>query len=418
MRKDRLLTTGAALGGEDLLVISRARGVYVWDAAGRRYIDGLSGYWCVPVGYGRPEIAARVAAQLRRLSYAPLDWRAHPPALELAECLLARAPKGLARVYFCSGGSEGVETALKIARLYAHERGEKERTVIVSRRGSYHGAAYGATSVSGLAELRRGIGPLLPDVVEVEPPDCFHCPFGLKPDSCALECAAAVEGALKRLGGRAAAFIAEPVCAVGRVQVPPDGYWPRVARAVREAGALLILDEVLTGFGRTGTWFAAQRWGLQPDLLVLSKGLAGGYAPLGAVLVSERVAETFSTRPLEHGYTFQGHPAACAAALATLDALDAAVPAVEELGSVLRSELERRLGGFGAVTVIGLLASVSLELGDEARRRLRRLTLAEGLLCGVEEAALQFAPPLNASPKQLSAIAAAAGRALERLPTS
>lgn len=392
MRRDRLLTTGAAWGGEDLLVLARAQGVFVWDAAGRRYLDGLSGYWCCPLGYGRRDVAARVAAQLRLLSYAPLDWRAHPPALELAEALLARAPKGLARAYFCSGGSEAVDTALKLARLFAFERGEARRTVILHRRGSYHGAAYGATSVSGFPALKRGVGPLVPDVVEVG------------------GSAADVEAALSRLGGRVAAFIAEPVCAAGRVLLPPEGYWPRVARAVREAGALLVLDEVLTGLGRTGTWFAAEHWGLEPDLMVLGKGLSGGCAPLGAVLVSERVAETFRDRSFDHGYTFQGHPAACAAALATLEGLAAVLPAAAEGGRLLRAELERRSGR--PVAGLGLLVSVALDAGEAGRAALRRRTLEEGLLCGVEADALQLAPALTASPRQLKDIAAAAARAL------
>lgn len=379
------------------MVLARAQGVFVWDAAGRRYLDGLSGYWCAPLGYGRRDIAARVAAQLRLLSYAPLDWRAHPPALELAQALLARAPKGLSRVFFCSGGSEAVETALKIARLYAFERGETKRTVFLSRRGSYHGAAYGATSVGGFSELKRGLGPLVPDVVEVGSPGR----------------AEAVVAALGRLDGRVAAFIAEPVCAAGRVHVPPEGYWPRVARAVREAGALLILDEVLTGLGRTGTWFAAEHWGLEPDLLVLGKGLSGGYAPLGAVLVSERVAETFRNRPFDHGYTFQGHPAACVAGLATLKGLAAALPAAAQGAAALRRDLERIAPG--RVAALGHLASVAVELDEPTRKRLRALTLEEGLICGVEADALQLAPALTATERQLAAIVSAAGRALARL---
>lgn len=397
MRKDRLLTTGAALGGDPLLELSRAQGVFVWDAEGRRYLDGLSGYWCVPVGYGRRDVAGRVAAQLRLLSYAPLDWRAHAPALELAEALLARAPKNMARVFFCSGGSEGVETALKLARLYHHARGDAARTVFVSRRGSYHGAAYGATSVGGFPELKAGVGPLVPDAVEAAPAGS----------------AEALEAALGRLGGRAAALIAEPVCAAGRVQIPAEDYWPRTLKAARAAGALLILDEVLTGLGRTGTWFAAEHWGLEPDLMVLGKGLAGGYAPLGAVLVSERVAETFRRRPFDHGYTFQGHPAACAAGLATLTAVAAALPGVAERAAVLRRELERRQPG--RVAALGLLASVAVDLSEAQRRKLRRLTLEEGLLCGVEADALQLAPALTATPRQVAAMAAAAARALARL---
>ncbi|MBI5594638.1 MAG: aspartate aminotransferase family protein [Elusimicrobia bacterium] len=332
--RDRLLTTGAALDAGPLLVIDRARGAFVWDEAGRRYIDALSGCWCVPVGYGRPEVVGRLAAQLRRVSYTPLDWRSHRPALELADALVEKAPKGLERVFFCSGGSEGVATALKLARLSGRSRTGDSRTVFMYRRGSYHGATLGATSVTGFEELRRGLGPLLPDTLEVEPPDCASCPFGASPERCGLQCAGAVEEAIKRLGpGRLAAMVAEPVAAAGRVQVPPAGYWPRVAAALRGAGALLILDEVLTGLGRTGRWFAAEHWGIQPDILVVGKGLAGGVAPLGAVLMTRQVSELFRSEPFAHGFTFGGHPASCAAALATLQLLGGLIGSVEARGS-------------------------------------------------------------------------------------
>lgn len=396
MRDDALLTTGAALDGDALLVLERARGTGVWDAAGRRYTDALSGYWCAPLGYGPPAPVRAAAAQLRRLSYAPLDWRAHRPALALAEALRARGPRGTARVFFCSGGSEGVDTALKLARLFAHRRGERRRTVLLARRGSYHGATLGATAVSGFPELGAGVGPLVGDTAFVDAPDD----------------AGAVEAALARHEGRVAAFIAEPVQAAGRVRVPCAGYWPRVAAAVRRAGALLILDEVLTGVGRTGTFLAAERFGIEPDLLVLGKGLAGGVVPLGAVLVSGRVAECLRARPFDHGYTFQGHPAACAAALAVLEGVDAVLPAVARKGAVLRAALERACGRHGRVEGLGLLYSVGLELGGERRRRVRARTLESGLLCGVESDALQFAPALTMPERTLRAVAAAAGRAL------
>ncbi|MBI2362448.1 MAG: aspartate aminotransferase family protein, partial [Elusimicrobia bacterium] len=365
------------------------------------------------------EAVGRVAAQLRKLSYTPLDWRAHRPAFELADALVERAPKGLERVFFCSGGSEGVATALKLARLAGRARDGDSRTVFMYRRGSYHGATLGATSVTGFEELRRGLGPLLPDTVEVEPPDCADCPFGASPERCGLECAGAVEEAIARLGpGRLAALVAEPVAAAGRVQVPPAGYWPRVAAALRGAGALLILDEVLTGLGRTGRWFAAEHWGVQPDILVVGKGLSGGFAPLGAVLMTREVSELFRAEPFAHGFTFGGHPASCAAALATLKVLDGLIGSVEAQGVRLRELLERRAGAHGAVAGIGLLASLSLELSPERRRRLRELTLEEGVLCGIEADALQFAPPLSVTQSQLAGLCGAVGRALSRLAKS
>ena len=398
------------------MVIDRARGAFVWDEAGKRYIDGLSGCWCVPLGYGRPEVASRVAAQLRKLSYTPLDWRSHRPALRLAEALIARAPRGMERVFFCSGGSEGMATALKLARLHGRRTKGKACTAILYRRGSYHGATMGCTSVTGIPELRDGLGPLIPDTVEVETPDCSLCPYSAQPQTCGLECAGAVEDAIAALGpGRVAAMVAEPVCAVGRVQVPPKGYWQRVSAALRAAGALLILDEVLTGLGRTGRWFAAEHWGIEPDLIVVGKGLSGGFAPLGAVLMSKPVAELFRAEPFGHGFTFAGHPAACAAALATLEVLAGAVGQVEAQGMRLRSALERRAGGYGEVSGIGLLASVALDLDGERKNRLRELTLKEGLICGIERDAMQFAPALTVSQSQISGICGAAGRALSAL---
>lgn len=414
--RDRILTTGVALDGDPLLVIDRARGAFVWDEAGRRYIDALSGCWCVPIGYGRPEVAARVAAQLRKLSYAPLDWRAHRPAYDLADALTEKAPDGLERVFFCSGGSEGMATALKLARLHGSKRHGEACTAILYRRGSYHGATLGTTSVTGLPELRSGLGPLLPDTVQVETPDCAQCPFGSSPERCGLECAGAVEEAIAALGpGRVAAMVAEPVAATGRVQVPPKGYWPRVAAALRAAGALLILDEVLTGLGRTGRWFAAEHWGLRPDVLVVGKGLSGGFAPLGAVLMSGEVAELFRDEPFGHGFTFAGHPAACAAALATLEVLGGVLGQVEAQGMRLREMLQRRAGAYGEVSGLGLLASLSADLDAERRKTLRALTLEEGLLCGIESDALQFAPPLTVTQSQVAGLTGAAGRALARL---
>ncbi|TPW21826.1 MAG: class III aminotransferase [Elusimicrobia bacterium] len=386
-----LLATGvtprrlAEAGGP--LVLESAEGAWVTDVSGKRYLDAASGYFTASVGYGRSSVAAAVAAQLERLSYAPLDWRAHGPALELAEHLLALAP-GMERVFFCSGGSEAVDTALKLARLTQRREGGA-RTEILYRPGSYHGATLGATSVTGLDELRAPYGPLLGGVRAVERPE----------DPAAL--------------GQAAAFIAEPVPAANRVRVPKPGFWPAVRRATDTSGALWIADEVLTGIGRTGRWLALEHWECRADLVLLGKGLSGGYAPLAAVLVGPRVAAALEDEPFDHGYTFGGHPASCAAALEVLRIIEAEglIEASARQGaSLLRGlkALAARLPGAGPVEGLGLLASVGLRLDGAARQRLERALLRRGLIAYVSEEGVTLAPPLNFSDAELAS-------ALERL---
>lgn len=381
----RILATGvtphrlAEDGGP--LVLDRAEGAWVWDAAGRRYLDSVSGYFTASVGYGRASVAAAVAEQLKRLSYAPLDWRAHGPALELAERLLALAP-GMERVFFCSGGSEAVDTALKLARL-THRREGRPRAEILYRPGSYHGASLGATSVTGLPELRAPFEPLLGGVRAVERPD----------DPAAL--------------GEAAALIAEPVPAANRARVPKPGFWPAVRRAVDAAGALWIADEVLTGIGRTGRWLALEHWDCRADLVVLGKGLSGGYAPLGAVLVGPRVAAALEEEPFDHGYTFGGHPGSCAAALEVLRLIEAEglLAAAERQGAVLLRGLKAlagRIASAGPVEGLGLLASLGLPLEGPARSRLERVLLRRGLIAYVSEEGVTLAPPLNIAGPELA----------------
>ena len=301
--------------------------------------------------------------------------------------VLALAP-GMERVFFCSGGSEAVDTALKLARLTQRREG-KSRTELLYRPGSYHGATLGATSVTGLDELRAPYAPLLGGVRAVERPE----------DPAAF--------------GQAAAFIAEPVSAANRVRVPEPAFWPAVRRAADAAGALWIADEVLTGIGRTGRWLALEHWGCRADIVTVGKGLSGGYAPLAAVLVGPRVAAALEDEALDHGFTFGGHPASCAAALEVLRIIDAEglVAAAELRGAALLRGLKalaRRVPAAGPVEGLGLLASLGLRLDGAARPRLERALLRRGLIAYVSEEGVTLAPPLNVSDAELAS-------ALERL---
>jgi putrescine aminotransferase len=289
-------------------VIDRGEGCYVWDEGGKRYLDGTASLWYCNVGYGRVEIANAVAEQLERLhAYHVFGDFATRPALELADRLSSLAPVVGSKVFLTSGGSDSIDTAAKLARRYFHELGQPERTVILTRTGAYHGMhAYG-TSLAGIAANRDGLGELIPEVAIVQ-----------------WDSIDALEQAIDRIGAeRIAAFFCEPILGAGGVHFAPDGYLARAREVVRQAGALFVSDEVITGFGRAGEWFASHRFGLDPDLLTFAKGITSGYVPLGGVLAAPQIAEPFwragTGASWRHGYTYSGHATACAAALANLD---------------------------------------------------------------------------------------------------
>jgi adenosylmethionine-8-amino-7-oxononanoate aminotransferase len=294
-------------------------GPWVLDADGRTWFDSLSGMWLTNVGHGRREIAEAVYAQMCQLSYAP-DGTVSPAAIRLADRIAGLAPDPGSRVFFSSGGSEAVETALKLARKYHRNQGEPGRFKVISRRGSYHGCTLACLSLGGGgSNTGADYGPLLPGAVRVQGPDQYRPAFS------DLECAREIERAILNEGpGTVAAVIGEPISAAAGVHVPDPEYWPAVREICDRYGVLLILDEVITGFGRTGTMFASEHWGVEPDITTVAKGLTSGYAPMGATIASRRVADAFSgERPaFNHRFTFGGNPAACAAGLATLDVIE------------------------------------------------------------------------------------------------
>jgi putrescine aminotransferase len=392
------------------LVLARAEGARVWDAEGRSYVDGRSGLWAVLVGYGRAEVAEAVARQLRTLSFAPLVDVASSVARELAAALTARLPEGLQTLMLVPTGSEAVDTAVKIARFYHYVGGERRRRIIISREYSAHGSTYAGSSLSDPDRgLLRGVGPGLPGVRFVAAPYRYRCPYCAQEPACTLACAAVVEDAITTAGPeRVAAFLAEPVPGPGGVLVPPDGYWQRVREICDRYGVLLIADEVVTGFGRTGRWFACEHWTLVPDLLILGKGMASGYQPLAAVVMRRHVAERLAPRLVPHGFTFSGHPAACAAGLACLRIIEAEglVERAQQMGAYLQARLRERLAASpvaGEVRGLGLMCAVEL-VEDRATRAPFRLGASgvdfldhelrrRGVLCFADNP-LIVAPPL------------------------
>ncbi len=307
------------------LILERGEGSHVWDIDGNRYIDAISGLGVVQVGHGRPEIVAAISEQASRLAYGSLaNGHSNRPAIELARRLGSMVPVDSPRVFFGSGGAESVEAAIKVARQHFRLKGQPERRLVIGRHGSYHGVTYGALSATGVESMQRDFEPLVPGFRHVDHPD--PAMWAGPPIECAHYAADSLEQVLRDVGPEnVAAFIAEPISTAGSIKVPPDEYWPMISEVCRRHGVLLVVDEIFTGFGRTGEMFASELWDIRPDILAVAKGLTSGYAPISAAVVSGSVAEAFGGdehSQFNHASTWSGHPVAAAAALANLDILD------------------------------------------------------------------------------------------------
>jgi putrescine---pyruvate transaminase len=389
------------------IMIVRGEASTVWDDAGKALIDISGALWYCNVGYGRAELADAAAAQMRELaSYKTYDGFTSPQTEALAERVAELVPLDRAKVFFTSGGGESIDTAAKLARAYWAAVGKPDKHAVVSRQFAYHGSnAYG-TSLGGMAALTDVYGRLVPDV-----------------DQVAWDDAEALAEAIDRAGAdRVAAFFAEPIIGAGGVLVPPDGYLDRVQEICREREVLLVLDEVITGFGRVGEWFATGRYGLSPDLITMAKGITSGYAPLGGVIASARVAEPFwaegTQNVFRHGFTYAGHATACAVGLANLEVIEreGLVRRVRDLEPVLADAL-RPLADHPAVaevrTGVGLLGAV--ELADPSKlQAVIDAAYERGVLVrGIRGVALQVSPPFVITEDELAETVRVFGEALD-----
>ncbi len=355
------------------MIIREAKGCTVIDEGGREYLDAMAGLFCVNVGYGRHEIAEAAAEQMRRLPFYPLS-QSHVPAIRLAEKLGSILPAGLERVYFSNSGSEAVETALKLARQYGRQvyKGQNRHKVIARYRG-YHGFTMGALSATGQVVRRKAFEPLVPGFSHVDPPDRYRCRHCQNAPACTLACADEIEDRVRFEGPESvAAIIAEPVIGGGGVIVSPDGYLPRLREICDRWGILLILDEVITGFGRTGRLFGYQHWNVTPDIVTLAKGITSGYAPLGATVTTHAIFDAF-LGDFEEGVhfsqvsTFGGHPVACAAAGVNVEILlkERLWENAESVGHYLMERLRAiRHPWIGEVRGKGLLIGVEMVRGE------------------------------------------------------
>jgi PLP-dependent transaminase len=387
------------------LVVASARGAVITDVDGNEYLDGTCGLWQCLVGHGRDELADVAAAQMRELEFYASFWDfSNRPAIELAERLAAIAPPGIDHVFYTNGGSEGIETAIKLARLAWNSSGEPERTIVLSRKMAYHGVGYGSLSATGIPPLREGFGPLAEGFVHLT------APYPLRVPNCTDTCIAELEETIARIGpGRIAAMIGEPVLGVAGMIPPPDDYWPRVSAVLREHGILLILDEIVTAYGRTGSWFAAERWGGVPaDLIVTAKGLTSGYVPMGAVLIGDRVMELLDGARFSHGFTYNGHPTGAAVALRNLDIIEreGLLARAAEQGQRLLSALREAEGlpALAEVRGVGLMAGVELAEpadGAELAARIRD----RGAIVRATGQKLVLSPPLVIQAEQVDRLA-------------
>ncbi len=298
--------------------IVSGEGVYVYDDQGKQYLDAIAGIAVVAIGYGRQRVAQAIADQAMRLPYVASNIFTNEPAVRLAEQLASLMPGDCTSIHFTSGGSEAVEAAIKVCRQYQYERGKIDKHILIARWSSYHGATLGALSATGFIGRRKKFLPLLLDWPHIPPAYCYRCPFEMKYPGCDVACARSLEQEIIQIGQeRVMCFIAEPVVgAAGGALVPPPEYWPMVRDICNRYDVLLIADEVLTGFGRTGKPFAVNHWETTPDLIIMAKGISSGYAPLGAIGISQKIRRIFqeSKVPFDHIFTFSGNPISTAAA--------------------------------------------------------------------------------------------------------
>ncbi len=413
-------------------VIARGEGVYIYDTDGRRILDGMSGLWCVNLGYGRRELIEAAYRQLQTLPYYNSFFQcATAPAIELATLLAEVAPPSFERVFFTNSGSEANDTIIRMVRRYWDIQGKPKKKTIISRRNAYHGSTIGGMSLGGMpAQQAQGDLPI-PGIVHIEQPYWFELGFGMHPDEFGLKVAGELERKIAEIGvDNVAAFVAEPVQGAGGVIIPPDTYWPEIQRICDESGILLVADEVITGFGRLGEWFGSQYYGIEPDLIIFAKAVNGGYLPLGGVLVGERVAEALVEGGGEfyHGFTHSGNPVSCAVGVAAINVMrrEGIVERVRDETAPYFAQHWRSLAEHplvGEARSVGLLGAIELVSDKATRARFppakcigetcRDTCIEQGLVMRHVRDSMIVAPPLVITKPQLDELLEKAWRALD-----
>ncbi|MBP5992088.1 MAG: aspartate aminotransferase family protein [Piscinibacter sp.] len=370
-------------------VITRAENIYLWDSEGKKILDAMSGLWCVNVGYGRQELIDAATRQLKELPfYNSFFQTATPPAIELAELLAEVTPPQFQHVFFSGSGSEGNDTVVRMVRRYWDILGQPQRKVIISRKNAYHGSTMAGASLGGMSGMHEQGGLPIPDIVHIEQPFWFELGRAQSREDFGLTAARWLEAKILEIGAdKVAAFIGEPIQGAGGVIVPPSTYWPEIQRICDKYGILLVSDEVITGFGRTGQWFGCETMGTKPDLMTFAKGVTSGYIPLGGVMVGERIARALIDQGGEfnHGYTYSGHPVACAVAIANIRLIrrEGLVERVrEDVGPYLAQHFAELAGHplVGEAQTCGLMGALQL-VKDKASGKTFDPALEVGMVC-------------------------------------
>jgi putrescine aminotransferase len=425
-------TDTAALNKKGTRVIRRAEGIYLWDTDDNRFLDGMAGLWCVNIGYGRREILDAVYRQMEQLPYYNSFFQtSHPPVIELAARIAEITPGQFNRVFFCSSGSEANDTVVRMVRHYWAAVGKPSKKVIISRENAYHGSTMAGASLGGMKPMHAQGGLPIADIEHIMQPHWFVNGADETPEAFGLRAAQALEQRIEEIGAdRIAAFIGEPVQGAGGVIVPPETYWPEIQRICRAHDILLVADEVICGFGRTGQWFGSDTLAIEADLMAVAKGLSSGYLPIGGVIVSDKVAEGLEAGgEFNHGYTYSGHPACAAAALANIELMQRE-RVVEVAGEKIAPYFQKKLAALsdhplvGQVRGIGLLGAIQLvpdkpshlpfSKGGVVATVCREHSLHNGLVMRAVDDAMILSPPLVISESEIDELFGIVRRSLDQ----
>jgi putrescine aminotransferase len=421
-----------SIGAKGTRLITRAEGVYLYDAEGHRLLDGMSGLWCVALGYGRRELAEVAARQMNELPYYNSFFQCTTqPAIALAAKLAELTPPQFQHVFFTGSGSEAIDTILRLVRRYWQLEGEPQRQAVISRRNAYHGSTVAGASLGGMAWMHeQGLLPL-PGVAHINQPYAFERAVGRDAAAFGVEAAQELEQKILEIGAdKVAAFIGEPVQGAGGVIIPPETYWPEIQRICDRYGILLVSDEVICGFGRTGSWFGCEHYGTRPDLMSIAKALSSGYLPIGGVMVGDRVARALIDKGGEfaHGFTYSAHPVCSAVALENLSILqrERVVEGVRDRAAPYLQRRWRELAAHplvGEARGLGLLGALELVRGKEPRQwfeprgkvgeRCRDICIRNGLVMRATRDTMIIAPPLVITDREIDELVEKAWRSLD-----
>ncbi|WP_413220279.1 aspartate aminotransferase family protein [Tritonibacter mobilis] len=424
-------TANGGLAQKGARVITRANGVTLTDSEGHEILDAMAGLWCVNIGYGRDELAEVAARQMRELPYYNTFFQTtHVPAIALAAKIAELAPGDLNNVFFAGSGSEANDTNIRMVRHYWAMKGKATKSIIISRKNAYHGSSVGSGSLGGMSAMHAQGGLPIPDIHHIDQPHWWAEGGDTSPDDFGLQRAQELEKAILELGeDRVAAFIAEPVQGAGGVIVPPATYWPEIQRICDKYEILLIADEVICGFGRTGNWFGSETMGIRPDIMTIAKGLSSGYAPIGGSIVSDEVAGVIAQDEFNHGYTYSGHPVAAAVALENLRILEEE-NVLDHVRNVAAPYLKEKWEALtdhplvGEAKIVGMMGSIALTPNKETRAAFASDAGTVGFICRERCFAnnlvmrhvgdrMIISPPLVITPEEIDTLIARATKSLD-----